>query len=31
VRSGQNPSDPTYAPVLIPYSAQYTSWLSKLR
>ena len=29
VRSGQNPTDPVYAPVLIPYSAQYARWLDQ--
>ena len=29
VRSGQNPSEPIYAPVLIPYSAQYARWLGQ--
>jgi hypothetical protein len=29
VRSGQNPNDPIYAPVLIPYSAQYMIWMGE--
>ena len=31
VRSGQNPNDPIYAPVLIPYSTQYMIWLGEER
>ena len=29
VRSGQNPTEPIYAPVLTPYSAQYAAWLGE--
>jgi len=29
VRSGQNRTEPIYAPVLIPYSAQYAAWLGE--
>ena len=29
VRSGPNPTEPIYAPVLTPYSAQYAAWLGE--